>query len=144
MFQSARKRHSMRKALVFLICLLLCGASVGFTEEKKIKYTGTFSNLTYHREAGDLLGVEIKIVATRKGYQGALQIAEGGPSPLMVVDVFFEKDRVRFEIPKSYPQYGGGVFEGQIDSRGIRGAFKFGEVKGNQENLVRGRSYWDK
>jgi len=34
----------------------------------------------------------------------------------MVVDVFFEKDKVRFAIPKSYPQYGGGVFEGQVDS----------------------------
>lgn len=144
MLQSARKEDTMRKALALLISLSLYSASVGFTEEKKIKYTGTFSTLAYNREGGDLLGAEIKIVATRKGYQGALQIAEGGPSPLMVVDVFFEKDKVKFEVPKSYPQYGGGVFEGQIDTTGIRGAFVFGGVRGDQEHLVRGRSYWDK
>jgi hypothetical protein len=100
--------------------------------------------LTYHQEGGDLLGAEIKVVLTRKGFQGALQIAEGGPSPLMVVDVLFDKDQVKFKIPESYSLYGGGLFEGKIDSKGLSGAFTFRGVKGDKEILLRGCSYWDK
>ena len=62
----------------------------------------------------------------------------------MLVDVFFDKNQIRFEIPSSYPTYGGGVFEGKIDDNGIRGVFKF---KGGADNPVkwkRSRSYWDK
>jgi hypothetical protein len=135
---------SMRKASVVLISLVVYSASVGFAEEKRVRYTGTFSSLTYNQKGGDLLGAEIKIVATRKGFQGALQIAEGGPSMLMVVDVILERDKVRFEIPEFYPQYGGGLFEGRIDSRGIKGVFTFGGVRGSEETLIRGRSYWDR
>src|SRR2546425_3338582 len=90
------------KLSIPFICIMLFCLTQGFAAEKKLKYTGTFSNLEYNQEGGDLLGMEIKIVPTKKGYQGALQIAEGGPSELMVVDVFFEKDNVKFEIPISY------------------------------------------
>jgi hypothetical protein len=61
----------------------------------------------------------------------------------MVVDVLFEKDKVRFEIPKSYKNYGGGLFDGKIDSKGIRGTFRFNGTAGDQENLLRRPSYWD-
>jgi hypothetical protein len=87
--------------------------------------------------------MEIKIVPARKGYQGALQIAEGGPSELMVVDVFFEGDRVKFQIPSSYKSYGGGVFEGTIDSHGIKGRLSFKGGAGDNETLIRRHSYWD-
>ena len=136
----------MRIATVsaFLILALLCGGSVDSAEDKKVKQTGTFSSLAYNREGGDLIGAEIKIVPTRKGFQGALQIAEGGPSPLMVVDVLFDRDHVKFKIPESYSLYGGGLFEGKIDSKGISGAFTFSGVRGDKEVLLRGCSYWDK
>jgi hypothetical protein len=134
----------INKVLIFFLCFMFLGFSNGFTADKAPKYTGTFSSLEYNKEGGDLLGVEIKIVLTGKGYQGVLQIAEGGPSELMMVAVSFDKDNVRFEIPSSYTEYGGGVFEGKIDSKGIKGKFKFNGVVGDQENLFRGRSYWDK
>ena len=104
----------------------------------------TFSNLQYNEEGSDLLGAEIKIVLTKNGYQGALQIAEGGPSQFMVVNVIFEKNTVRFHIPTSYPIYGGGTFEGKIDPQKIRGRFRFDGKAWDQEDLTRGRSYWDK
>ena len=132
------------KVFVLLMCCISLGYSPGFAAGPKLRYTGTFSSLEYHQEGGDLLGVEIKIVPTRKGYQGVLQIAEGGPSQLMIVDVSFEKDTERFEIPKTYSEYGGGIFEGKISSKGIRGAFKFNGVPGDRENLIRKSSYWDK
>ena len=132
------------KLSIPFICIMLFCLTQGFAAEKKLKYTGTFSNLEYNQEGGDLLGMEIKIVPTKKGYQGALQIAEGGPSELMVVDVFFEKDNVKFEIPKSYSVYGGGVFEGKIGSKEIKGALRFKGTEGDKEILTRGQGYWDK
>jgi hypothetical protein len=106
--------------------------------------TGTFSSLRFNTERRDLRGVELKIVPTRTGYQGALQIAEGGPSEMMVVDVAVRRhNTIRFDIPASYPFYGGGTFEGTLDSTGITGRFTFRAVTGDLERLVRGRSYWD-
>jgi hypothetical protein len=125
-----------------LCCLLAIATSAHAKSE--IWLTGTFSSLRFNTEGRDLLGVELKIVPTRKGYHGALQIAEGGPSEMMVVDVAVRKNNaIRFDIPASYPFYGGGTFEGTLDSKGITGRFTFGGVTGDLERLVRGRSYWD-
>ncbi len=125
-----------------LCCLLILAESAHAKSE--IWLAGTFSSLRFSTEGRDLLGVELKIVPTRKGYQGALQIAEGGPSEMMVVDVAVRKNNtIRFDIPASYPFYGGGTFEGTLDSKGITGRFTFRGVTGDLERLVRGRSYWD-
>lgn len=89
-------------------------------------------------------GFELKIVPTRKSYQGALQIAESGPSEIMVVDVAVRKNNaIHFVIPTGYPFYGGGAFDGTLHSKGITGRFTFAGVTGDVERLVRGRSYWD-
>ncbi|MGH7404426.1 MAG: hypothetical protein ACREJA_00910 [Candidatus Methylomirabilales bacterium] len=135
---------SINRLVTFLVCIMVSTSWHSVAAETNLRYTGTFSSLEYHKEAGDLLGTEIKIVSTRKGYQGALQIAEGGPSELMVVDVFFEKDVIRFEIPKTYAVYGGARFEGKIDAKGIKGAFRYQTHVGDPEYLVRGPSYWDR
>ena len=128
--------------LALLGCLLALGTSAHAKSE--IWLTGTFSSLRFNTKAENLLGVELKIVPTRKGYQGALQIAEGGLSEIMVVDVQLRRNNtIRFNTPVSYPFYGGGTFEGRVDSKGITGDFTFVGVTGNPERLVRGRSYWD-
>lgn len=106
---------------------------------------GTFSNLEYNEEGGDLLGFELKIVPTRRGHQAALQVAAGEPSEIMTVDVQVDKNKIRFQIPHSYPLYGGATFEGQIDSGGITGQFKWATgVLGEKQRLVRGQGYWDR
>jgi hypothetical protein len=138
----------MRAALytrILLGTLGLLALATSAHAKSEIWLTGTFSSLRFNTEGGeDLLGVELKIVPTRKGYQGALQIAEGGPSEIMVVDVQLRKNNtIRFNIPVSYPFYGGGTFEGMVDSRGITGRFTFVGATGDPERLVRGRSYWD-
>ena len=56
----------------------------------------------------------------------------------MVVDVLFDKDQIKFKIPESYSQYGGGVFEGKIDSKELSGTFTFRGVRGDKEILIRG------
>jgi len=123
--------------------LLLLGSAEAAEGTEKPRCTGTFSSLSYHEEGGDLLGMELKIVRVRKGYQGALQIAEGGPSELMAVDVECDGASVKFTGPDVYRVYGGGVFEGTLDSKGIKGRFRFKGEDGDLETLHRGRGYWE-
>ena len=85
------------RALLAACLLLAVAASVAAQSE--VRPTGTFSNLHFHAEGGDLLGTEVKIVLTRNGYQAALQIAEGGPSEIMVADVTVQHKTIRFSIP---------------------------------------------
>lgn len=132
-----------RNTLVGVFLLLLWLPHVGLAVGNTVRYTGTFSSLTYNKEGGDLLGAELKIVPVRNGYQGVLQIAEGGSSPLMLVDVSFDKNKVTFAIPTSYNPYGGGIFNGTIDARQIRGALKFKNGAEMQFTLPRKHSYWD-
>ena len=70
--------------VVAMLCCLLALPTSTYAKTE-IWLPGTFSNLRSNTEAGDLRGVELKIVATLNGHQGALQIAEGSPSEIMVV-----------------------------------------------------------
>lgn len=93
--------------LAMLGCLLALATSAHAKSE--IWLTGTFSSLRFNTKAEILLGVELKIVPTRKGYQGALQIAEGGLSEIMVVDVQLRRNNtIRFNIPSATPSTAAG------------------------------------
>ena len=140
---AVRSRISL-KLFLLIASLVLFGLPDAFSRDGKPKYTGTFTSLEYNEEGGDLLGEELRIVLAKKGYQATLQIAEGEPSQLMVVDVQFDKNKLNFVIPDSYPVYGGGIFEGTIDLSGIRGVLKFKGGGSDPVRWKRGRSYWDK
>src|SRR6266446_9195581 len=136
--------------LMFMTFLAVCFLSLASStwaaaETSRVRVVGTYTNLRYSTGSGDLAGVEIKIVPARgRGFQGALQIAEGEPSELMVVEVSVEKNKISFRIPNSYPIYGGGTFEGVIEAAAIRGHFTFGEAANEEMSLKRERGYWDK
>ena len=132
-----------RKTFLWLVVVMLWLPHTAFAAGNEIRYTGTFSSLAYNKEGGDLLGAELKIVTVRNGYQAALQIAEGGPSQLMVVDVSFDKNNATFTIPNNYMPYGGSVFTGTIDARQIRGVLKFKNGSEMHLTLLRKHSYWD-
>ena len=72
----------MRVIYTILVILFVVNVSHAASDIKK---TGTFSSLSYHREAGDLLGYEVRIVFTINGYEGTIQIAEGGPERLILL-----------------------------------------------------------
>ena len=51
------------------------------------RVTGFFSDMTYIRKAGDVVGTEVWIVYARGGYYASVQIAEGEPDPPYLVPV---------------------------------------------------------
>jgi hypothetical protein len=136
---------------VALVCIALLAAPA--LDAGGIDVRGTFTNLRYSRESGDLLGAEIKIVPVtlRDGgpgqheptFQGALQIAEGEPSEIMVVRIRLDGSKISFEIPKPYPLYGGGTFAGSVEGTVIVGRFTFRGAVGDEVRLRRGRGYWE-
>lgn len=107
----------------------------------RFRPTGTFTDLSYSAESGDLSGTELRIVQTRKGYQGILQFAEGGPGEVIVIPVSIDGENVHFEIPLSSPD--AGTFQGKISARDLRGKFKFRTGGELEVRLPRKKSYWD-
>jgi len=108
----------------------------------EIRKTGTFTNLSYHVEAGDLLGYEIRIVYTRSGYEGTFQSAEGGPDSLVLLrNISIENGLVKFSIP--HGSYFEGDFIGKLSKTGLTGTLTL--RNGNKVHLAlkRGKSYWD-
>ncbi len=128
---------------VFGLALFLVLTPLLPRAEQGNRITGTYTNMYYNQEGGDVLGEELKIVLTtqKKGYQGVLQFAEGEPSELIVVDIRISGNKLEFSIPENTPY--AGQFTGTIAKGIIKGKFSF---KGGGEEtavLKKGKSYWD-
>jgi hypothetical protein len=78
-------------SLTFFPALALMVTLPGMAAPRRhaaVQLAGTYSNLEYNEEGGDLLGIEIKIVpAPHERFQAAVLVSEGAPSSLFVVDV---------------------------------------------------------
>jgi hypothetical protein len=125
-----------------LMGLLAVGPGQERHAQQSSRVTGTYTNMYYNREGGDVLGEELKIVLTQgEQYEGALQFAEGEPEHLIVVGIEFTGNRISFSIPDADAH--AGRFSGILDNGAIRGQFKFN--RGGVEDVVlkKGKSYWD-
>jgi hypothetical protein len=109
--------------------------------QRQVKITGTFSNMHFIKEAGDVLGYEIKIVYAGGSYQGALQFAEGAPSELVIVKIHKDGNKISFSIPDDNPY--AGEFQGSVSSEALQGEFRFKSGGIEKVTLHRGKSYWD-
>jgi hypothetical protein len=132
-----------RKVLLLLSASagLLIGAVTFAAAQSAPRITGTYSNMYFNKEGGDVLGEEIKIVFTNKGYQGALQFAEGTPSALMVVDIKVEGTKVSFSVPEPDPN--ACQFTGTIHRGVLKGQLRFKRGASEEVELKKGKSYWD-
>jgi len=129
----------MRVIYTILVILFVVNVSHAASDIKK---TGTFSSLSYHREAGDLLGYEVRIVFTKNGYEGTIQIAEGGPERLILLRNITVKDNaVSFVIPEGSLE--GGEFVGVLSATGLTGTITLKNGNKISLDLKRGKSYWD-
>lgn len=129
----------MRVIYTILVILFVVNVSYAASDIKK---TGTFSSLSYHREAGDLLGYEVRIVFTKNGYEGTIQISEGGPDRLILLRNITVKDNaVSFVIPEGSLE--GGEFVGVLSATGLTGTITLKNGNKISLDLKRGKSYWD-
>ena len=103
---------------------------------------GTFSDLTFNEEAGDLLGAEIRVANSISGKQATLQFSEGEPGPLVVVDVDCDGSNISFDIPTMKNGISG-RFTGAVFKDRLVGQFFFGRGGRKDVILLRRRSYWD-
>ncbi len=131
------KAHCRRITIGLLLVSLM---QIAIAQEP-IRITGTYSDMYYNKEAGDVVGEEMRIVATAAGYQGVLQFAEGVPSDLIVVDVKLDGNKVSFSIPGSSVY--AGPFAGTLDNGVLRGELRFKSGTTEVIRLPRRKSYWD-
>ena len=109
----------------------------------RVKMTGTFTDFTYNREGGDVLGTEIRIVVGRHGLQATMQVAEGSPSDLMLALTVTEGQagKIRFDLPANELDIRS--VEGVVAAAAFTGTWTYTNGKTERIRLKRGRSYWE-
>lgn len=139
------KRTTSSLVVVAVILMGVACSSAGNRLFRDATITGTYGDMFRHAPSGDILGVELRIVETAAGLQGALQVGRGetfgGLSGLAIVDITVEGEDVTFSIPASHPY--AGRFQGKLRGDVIVGRFEL--LEGREEFVVlqRGESYWD-
>jgi hypothetical protein len=126
---------------VALIVIALFGTLEATSAQKALRITGTYTDMHFNEEGGDVLGKEVRIAVTPQGYQGVLQSAEGVPGELIVVDVKVVGNKISFLIPDGSPS--AGQFSGTIENGVLGGEFRYKTGRSEKVQLKRGKSYWD-
>ncbi|EKE2795529.1 hypothetical protein OUL80_003196 [Salmonella enterica subsp. enterica serovar Tees] len=122
------------KINLFLAFSLISLASITCAENK-IKVTGIYSDLKFHDGTGDVVGTEIIIGYSSKGYWISFQYSEGEPTFPIIVLASINKGKITFKVPSEINE-----FNGEISSDG----WLVGEFDGNKQKIIlqRGKSYW--
>lgn len=131
----------MRQLLHNLIVVAtLCAAAPAFGEEAPI--AGTFADLRFRVEGGNVQGVEIFIIprfGSPGDYVALVQFAEGGAPYAALAPVKVSGTTIEFTLPKEGP-HPEMRFSGVVDKTTLNGTWS----NGNKEVLQRGVSYWDR
>lgn len=131
--------NDRRWPIALILALLLAVTAHG--SPPKFRVTGTFTNLRFNQESGDLLGTEILIFPAqgdRGGFVALVQIAEGSGPYAAIVPINVNADEVKFRLPPSGP-YPHLSFCGIVERDRLVGAWSGGK----KEILSRHPSYWD-
>jgi hypothetical protein len=128
---------------IFSVMMLVAAITIGGWSSvaeagQRAPRAGTYSSMFYNGESGDINGDEIRIVATRKGFQGTVQFGRGEPTELILIKPVIDDDNhITFDFID--PSSGAHVsFSGKITNDGLEGRL-FGDVY----RLKRAPSYWD-
>jgi hypothetical protein len=108
-----------------------------------VPISGTFTNLDFHEEAGDLLGLEIKIVPVAGGYQAVVLESVGEPQPLIVVDLSVEGTKIAFDVRGDEGDVAW-TFSGTVSARSLSGTIRRGSNATEEVVLSRRCGYWDR
>jgi len=128
------------KSIVVAVGLLLFSALAPALSAPQVhpRVPGVYSDLHYNSEGGDLLGMELLIIPSDpSGYRAFVQIAEGGAPFAVIVPLLVDGSRVEFTLPAG-SAYSGEHFIGTLSSTKL--VLRWGQ--GQQETLLRSKSYW--
>jgi hypothetical protein len=125
-----------------LLCVVACGADLNAQATGPNRPTGLFGRLEYHKESGDVVGLEVFVMKGRSGYVAVLQIAEGVPEDPVVVPVKIDGAVLTFEIRAENETL---RYRGTVRRDGLYGKFDNAAFSDREDGfflLKRGRSYW--
>ncbi len=132
----------MKRVLVYsgLLGILSLSQSSAHTEQPTLQVPGTYSNLEFNEEGGDLLGMEVKIVPVGDHFQAAVLISEGEPESMTLVNVIVRGDSVTFNVPGK----DGWKFSGRMTSKSLDGTVTYASGGVEKVVLLRRCGYWDR
>ena len=131
------KRKYLGFYLVFIFLLQgFGGGTKAENQNKNINITGIYSDMYYNKEGGDVLGSEIFLLYSAKGYFIVYQYSEGEPSVPLITEAKVKDLTIEFTI-QGTGNYNG-TFKGNITREGLKGKFE----NGYELNLKRKTSYW--
>lgn len=134
--------NNWRIALLALLCVVGCSNLLD-AQKTATNPTGLFGQLEYHKESGDVVGLEVFIVRGRSGYVAVLQLAEGVPEDPIVVPIKLEGAVLSFEV--RFRKETTLRYTGTVRRDGLYGRFDNGAFSDRDDGfflLRRGRSYW--
>jgi hypothetical protein len=126
----------MRAALFTLLFYLLAADLPAAAPA--LEFSGTFTNLTYHDESGDLSGWEVMLIPQADGsYFALVQVAKGETPLILTGRASAISGSIRITVEGKPPLAGTytGTFSGSL--------LLLKTPSGSIERLRRGRSYWD-
>lgn len=128
----------MEKPIQRFVCALLLGMIFAgtLTAGEAVKVTGIYTNMSYNTEGGDVVGTEVFVVNTKRGYYVVFQSGDGEPSVPVVVPAEVLGSAIRFTLP---PGMVGGTFTGAIGPAQLTGSFSSNH---QTIRLKRKASYW--
>jgi hypothetical protein len=108
----------------------------------KVKIAGTYTNVYYNEEAGDLLGMEIKIIPpSEEEHQAVVFVCEGSIGPMRLADVRVRGTNVSFEVRES--DEASWSFVGTVSAKSLKGTITHSSGGRQTVTLQRRCGYWD-
>jgi hypothetical protein len=128
--------------LFSLLCVAETAIVLNAQSTKPANPTGLFGRLEFHKESGDVTGLEVFVVKGRSGYVAVVQIAEGVPADPVVVPITLDGAILSFEVLAGKTRL---RYQGTVRADGLYGKFDNGAFSERDDGLfvlIRGRSYW--
>ena len=130
--------HTMLSiAAAMLVAVTLAAPAQG----QSVRATGMFSNMTYYKEGGDVVGTEIFIFyAGSSGHMALVQCSPAVPGAPVLAKAVVRGTRVQFTLPPTENSFcPAATFTGVATRTELRGSFGPGE---ETYVLRRKASYW--